>query len=877
MTPLGREKQKSQQSHPSHQGARRTSMNDAQNRSKAAGGWGRCFALLAAVGAFGACAAADAPGAPGAPGAPNARGAPEGPTGARAAALELPETCGDDTDNDFDGLADCLDPDCSAVPACADKFACDGRALQFLGVSAATSRLAAINTSVPGLWTYALPFGTTQRLYNGCGLNTVDGFIYCVDQNTNGIVQIKRGVPLVETPVAGNIPDFGGSSAADFDLAGNFWVFQKPQLFKVDVNNVVAATKVNWPELNAADIAFNPKDGRLYGLNADGLKLAIFDTATSAQVAAKNVTGAPACVSYGAQWFDASGRLFVACSATGQLFRLDVTRAVPAAEPLVGSGAALISNGTDSATCPLARGLFELCGNGLDDDGDGQVDEAGVPNGCVVPDTDGDGVDDDDDLDDDNDGIPDELEPGDRDGDGVLDRLDLDGDADGLPDAFEAGHVASAAGATRACAGTPASVGANGLCDNVETAPDSGAINYTVRDTDGDGVRDHADLDSDNDGLNDVLEAGGVDVNGDGRLDALAPSAPDGDGDGLIDRADADTGGAPLAPADSDVDGRPDYRDLDSDNDARSDLVEGGSAGRDADDDGVVDGPDTDGDGIQDSVDGLATFGDAGSPAPPDNDAAMAPNTPDYLDPDSDGNGVFDIASTPNASLDANNDGRIDAPADADADGIADAVDEKPGVFGGLGVSPGPGPGGPDSDGDGLPDDAEGPLGSDPNDADSDDDGVPDGLEPNPGGDADGDGVPNVLDPDSDGDGIFDGTELGLGCGGPGVDPTKGQCIADADPSTKTDPLDPDTDDGSVSDGDEDTNHNGRIDPGERDPNVGADDTTCVGLVCVGDDGSLEGGGLSCSASPPGRGAAAGALGLALAALLAGARRKRAG
>jgi hypothetical protein len=45
-----------------------------------------------------------------------------------------------------------------------------------------------------------------------------------------------------------------------------------------------------------------------------------------------------------------------------------------------------------------------------------------------------------------------------------------------------------------------------------------------------------------------------------------------------------------------------------------------------------------------------------------------------------------------------------------------------------------------------------------------------------------------------------------------------GVFIPDADPTTTTDSLNKDTDGGSVPDGEEDTNHNGRVDSGERDP-----------------------------------------------------------
>jgi outer membrane protein OmpA-like peptidoglycan-associated protein len=129
-----------------------------------------------------------------------------------------------------------------------------------------------------------------------------------------------------------------------------------------------------------------------------------------------------------------------------------------------------------------------------------------------------------------------------------------------------------------------------------------------------------------------------------------------------------------------------------------------------------------------------------------------------------------------------------------------------------------------DGDGDGLPDVTEDEIGTDPADADSDDDGIPDGGEPSPGDDSDGDGLIDALDPDSDNDGVFDGTETGVTTPDPDTDVGAGVFVPDADPSTTTDPRDPDTDGGGVHDGAEDTNHDGRIDDGERDPNDPADD-----------------------------------------------------
>ena len=76
-------------------------------------------------------------------------------------------------------------------------------------------------------------------------------------------------------------------------------------------------------------------------------------------------------------------------------------------------------------------------------------------------------------------------------------------------------------------------------------------INEGVADTDGDGVLDHCDLDSDNDGISDLVESGAsvaiiaADTNNDGTISAFEAAAANGgiadaDGDGLMDIFDAD-------------------------------------------------------------------------------------------------------------------------------------------------------------------------------------------------------------------------------------------------------------------------------------------------------------------------------------------------
>lgn len=366
-------------------------------------------------------------------------------------------------------------------------------------------------------------------------------------------------------------------------------------------------------------------------------------------------------------------------------------------------------------------------------------------NANPTDDSDGDGVNDLDDLDDDNDGIPDSLE-GDRsfdtDSDGIPDSLDLDSDNDGINDVLEAGHADSDGDGDGRVDGA---AGANGLSDSVEESADSGTINYTLRDTDGDNVPDVRDLDSDNDGIADVVENGNA--------------AADPDGNGMIEGADEDFDGISL-PADgsasygdagsgtlldADGDGVPNVNDLDSDNDGVTDINEAGLGDFDTDGDGVANGSDSDSDGIVGGLDNApSVYGNDNGALPDDTDND---NVPDSYDLDSDNDSITDIVESGNGAADANGDGIADGN-DTDGDGIQSSVDGLPDDFGTANQNELP-----DSDDDDIPDmqeldsDNDGDFDIDEagnGDSDANNDGMADG------GDDDGDGIPESVDTNPD-------------------------------------------------------------------------------------------------------------------------------
>ena len=354
------------------------------------------------------------------------------------------------------------------------------------------------------------------------------------------------------------------------------------------------------------------------------------------------------------------------------------------------------------------------------------------------------------DIDFDNDGIPNSVEgSGDTDGDGIPDWNDLDSDNDGIPDIIEGGGTdANGDGQADSLTDTDG----DGLVDQYDSS--NGGTEQPTPDTDGDGIPDYRDVDSDNDGITDIREAGGTDTDGDGRAD----SPTDSDGDGLADQYDPTGGGTPEPRYDTDGDGIPDYRDLDSDNDGITDIIEGG--GTDTNGDGRSDSTtDTDGDGLTDTYDG-STGGQRQPVGDVDGDG-----TPDFRDLDADGDGIADIIE--GGGTDSNGDGRSDSPTDTDGDGRTDSYDpdnggktqptddtDKDGT---------PDFRDRDSDGDGLTDGIEGQEDYvAPSGADSDGDGLDNSYDPDSVGpksapiDSDDDGTPDFRDIDSDGDGSTD-------------------------------------------------------------------------------------------------------------------------
>ncbi len=300
---------------------------------------------------------------------------------------------------------------------------------------------------------------------------------------------------------------------------------------------------------------------------------------------------------------------------------------------------------------------------------------------------------------------------------------------------------------------------------------------------------DSSDDDNDGDGL----------PNGDEDGVGTDPSNPDTDGDGISDGDEVFTTGTNPLDDDSDDDG----------------LLDGNE---DVDADGVVDpgetganNGDSDGDGLQDGTEsGLST------PQGEDTDGGIfvadgdPSTTTNPADDDSDDDGLLD--GSEDSNHDGWNDGAETAPDLSDSDGVQDGTES------GINV-----PQGNDTQVELFVPDSDPSTTTDPLDDDTDNDGLLDGTEDVDYDGFAGGGETDATQFDTDGDGLGDGLEGGLTTP-QGQDTDSGVFVADADPSTITDPTDDDSDDDGLLDGSEDSDSDGARAPSETDPgNVDSD------------------------------------------------------
>ncbi|MFZ1529141.1 MAG: T9SS type A sorting domain-containing protein [Ferruginibacter sp.] len=182
------------------------------------------------------------------------------------------------------------------------------------------------------------------------------------------------------------------------------------------------------------------------------------------------------------------------------------------------------------------------------------------------------------------------------DNDSKSNPYDLDSDGDGIADVIESNLP---------------DANLNGIVDGVFvkgwSALVSGLPVLTLPNTEGVGNADYLDIESDGDGIPDNIE-------GMSTLGYLLPTTTDADGDGLMSPYDnfVGFGGTGIILYDKDIDGIPDFRDLDTDQDGAMDICEGNDWNIDGSCNEPItpSGLDADGDGLDDTFDALNSITD---------------------------------------------------------------------------------------------------------------------------------------------------------------------------------------------------------------------------------------------------------------------------
>ncbi len=284
------------------------------------------------------------------------------------------EICNDGLDNDGDGLVDCADPDCKDAVGCEGAFACVEGLYQVLSGQ--------LNIFDPAALTYT-PIGPTNPSYNGTGYNIKDGYIYGQRDNEGEreLLKIRNDGTIEVLGIVTGGTEFA-SWKADFDGNGNLVIYQNQKLYYIDVAqtapfsfttvNLTNTTGTSWP--NNADIVYNYVYGKFY-LMTSGRELWEIDetAATITMIADLDTELSGSTGGFGAAWADGNGMLYFFNNSSGNISYVELS---VAGDTVVEAGLLVTStpNGSnDGMSCPLAR-IPEICGNGVDDDGDGLID-----------------------------------------------------------------------------------------------------------------------------------------------------------------------------------------------------------------------------------------------------------------------------------------------------------------------------------------------------------------------------------------------------------------------------------------------------------------------------------------------------------------------
>ena len=241
---------------------------------------------------------------------------------------------------------------------------CDGRFYQVRSISN--------NSGIFLINRFNSPFTNTQIastdtgiVLNGLAYNPVDNFIYALlrgttNTDTSGVQPGKTlyridGSSVVHVGNVTNLPNGFTPTAADFGPDGTYYVTRaggSTELYKINVATQTATlTTMSQNTGNIGDMAFNPKDGFLYGIGGASNNILFKIDPVSGNV---TTTALSLIDSWGTAFFDPVGT-FYGYANSGNFYRINI---VTGAATLLST--APTASASDGATCQFTSQKIDV-------------------------------------------------------------------------------------------------------------------------------------------------------------------------------------------------------------------------------------------------------------------------------------------------------------------------------------------------------------------------------------------------------------------------------------------------------------------------------------------------------------------------------------
>lgn len=230
---------------------------------------------------------------------------------------------------------------------------------------------------------YTVATDVTEGNINAAAYNPADGFIWgSLSTPAKSIVRIGKSFETTtfyidELPTTGRY--VGDVSATGiYYLKGSGTSYYAIDLNPDSTNYGKYIETLNLPaSISIHDWAFNAVDNKLYSVEKNTNILYRIDAETGSMESLGEVPILSGLnYTYGAVYFDASGRFYVSANQTGTIYVIQSVQDLNGTNTMDSNLFAFgpSSSQNDGARCPTAPVPQEDCTNGIDDDGDGLID-----------------------------------------------------------------------------------------------------------------------------------------------------------------------------------------------------------------------------------------------------------------------------------------------------------------------------------------------------------------------------------------------------------------------------------------------------------------------------------------------------------------------